>query len=347
MPSAYHTVHYRQLEIAAAAKNVTGEKLSRSALSAAAGQGPPLWQRVKDRVLDLADDRQHQLVLNRVADQSSAVFGEMCLLQQGGFQALLELKASQKQLSTVTLAEIFALEEKAAPTGSHFVRGILYWLMIGNHVLFVRLQSATPDHLARYLAWLWQVQTKALAADATFDLRAEFDRSQVNGDIGDIRSFRVGGITTPHVLTPAPRAPGGGKRVVSTARQVGSDVAEYSKAIPIIELVLGKKRTESLLHALGEKEYLAVDTTVKVKGQRTVESRDQAKSIASALANITDGDVRVEGRDGKWSGADAILRTRMPFDVASEGSALLDFDNVSDQLREVYSRFVHDGKIPA
>jgi hypothetical protein len=37
----------------------------------------------------------------------------------------------------------------------------------------------------------------------------------------------------------------------------------------------------------------------------------------------------------------------MPFLVGHEGSNLLDFDNVADQLQEVYSRFVQDGKIKA
>jgi hypothetical protein len=42
---------------------------------------------------------------------------------------------------------------------------------------------------------------------------------------------------------------------------------------------------------------------------------------------------------------DAILRTRMPFALAHEGGYLLEFENVADQLQEVYVRFVKDGKI--
>jgi len=44
---------------------------------------------------------------------------------------------------------------------------------------------------------------------------------------------------------------------------------------------------------------------------------------------------------------DAILRTKMPFHQPHEGSSLLEFDNVADQLQEVYSRFLKDGKIKA
>ena len=55
--------------------------------------------------------------------------------------------------------------------------------------------------------------------------------------------------------------------------------------------------------------------------------------------------MRIQGSDGVVSGGDAILRTRMPFSVEHEGSSFLDFDNVADQLQEVYRRFVQDGKI--
>ena len=37
----------------------------------------------------------------------------------------------------------------------------------------------------------------------------------------------------------------------------------------------------------------------------------------------------------------------MPFHLPYEGSNLLEFDNVSDQVQEVYARFVKDGKIKA
>ncbi|MER8605553.1 hypothetical protein NKH48_17610 [Mesorhizobium sp. M1233] len=96
---------------------------------------------------------------------------------------------------------------------------------------------------------------------------------------------------------------------------------------------------------LGPDEYLTVDASVKVRGKRTEESKANLKKLANDLADITDGTVQVEGRDGKLSDGDAILRTNMPFDLPHAGSNLLDFNNVSDQLQEVYSRFVRDGKI--
>jgi hypothetical protein len=114
-----------------------------------------------------------------------------------------------------------------------------------------------------------------------------------------------------------------------------------------VRALVGEKRAKSLIDRLGPNEYLAVDAQLKVRGRRTEESREQMQKLAGELADLTDGKVQVEGKDGKLSDEDAILRTRMPFNLPQEGSNFLDFDNVSDQLQEVYTRFVKDGKIKA
>jgi hypothetical protein len=67
--------------------------------------------------------------------------------------------------------------------------------------------------------------------------------------------------------------------------------------------------------------------------------------VAKRLADETDADVTIEGKFGTMRNGDIILRTRKPFAAPNDGSTLLDFDNVSDQIQDVYSRFVQDGKI--
>jgi hypothetical protein len=135
------------------------------------------------------------------------------------------------------------------------------------------------------------------------------------------------------------------QKIRSTARKIVDKSVVFDQAMPIVEAIIGRKRTQSLVDSLGPNEYLSVDASVKVRGKRTEESREQMQELASELADMTDGKVQVEGKDGKFSDDDAILRTRMPFDLPHEGSNFLDFDNVGDQLQEVYSRFVRDGKI--
>jgi hypothetical protein len=135
--------------------------------------------------------------------------------------------------------------------------------------------------------------------------------------------------------------------VRETARKIVDRSAIFEQAVPIVEALLGARKTRSLVESLGPNEYLAVDASIRVRGRRTVESKERMQQLANELADLTDGKVLVEGKDGKISDEDAILRTRMPFNLPHEGSNFLEFNNVADQLQEVYTRFVKDGKILA
>ena len=345
MAFAYHMVHYRKYSSSDPKKSL--ETLCRNALSTADAHGASLWQRVGDRFFDVPESGSRKVLLNKVADLASAVFGEMCLVQSDGMQALLELTAANVKLSNLTTAEIFKLQESTAPKNSQFIRGMVYWLCIQDHVFFVKTQSMTAEHLRQYIEWLLKQASSALPSSASVKLQAEFDRATVGGDIGEIRSLRVSGNAAPSLMLAAQPDPSKGvtKKVQQTARRIADRLVEMQQALPVVEALLGKARADSLVESLGPNEYLAVDASVKVRGRRTVESQEKMQELASELADMTDGKVQVEGKDGKVSDDDAILRTKMPFDLPHEGSNFLDFKNVADQLQEVYVRFKADGKI--
>ena len=347
MPVAYHMVNYRLFEtISPDLSGKTFESLCREALDTKDQNSTALWARAPDRLYDLADVGKRQIFLNKAADLSSAVAGEMCLVQTSGLQALLELQASKVQLSNLTLAEIYTLNEKAAPNGTQFVRGMAYWMAIGNHLFFVKTQSMTPDLIHAYFDWLFKTRSSVMNQSSSFNLQAEFDKSQMSGDIGEIRSLRVTGRSAPQMTVSATFNTEDTK-TVDTARIVRAGQYVFEQARTVTEALFGKAKADALVESLGPDEYLAVDAAVKVRGRRTVQSRAKFKEIANELADMTEAKVRVEGQDGKVSDDDAILRTRMPFDLSHEGSNLLDFDNVTDQMQTVYSRFVLDRKIVA
>jgi hypothetical protein len=349
MASAYHLVHYKRFN-PAGRSGTAFETLCRSALGQLSNN-VPLWGRVNDRVCDLPALENRKIILNKVADLASAVFGELCLIQSDGFQALIELTANQVKTSNLTTAQIFNLAERSAPQNSQFIRGMVYWLAIKNHLFFVKTQFMTAEHLRQYFEWLLQVRSHVFPVAATLTLQGEFDRSQVGGDIGEIRSLRVSGSALPLSVQRAAEAPDTStkfnKVVRETAKRIVDKSAEFAQAIPVVEALLGKAKAKSLVDSLGANEYLSVDASVKVRGRRTEESQQNMRQLASELADMTDGKIQVEGKDGKLSEEDAVLRTRMPFNLPHEGSNFLEFDNVSDQLQEVYRRFVADGKINA
>jgi hypothetical protein len=275
MPTAYHVVNYRRLNPAQPVETL--EALCRKALSSSDTNGVQLWNRAQDRIFSAPGGAQ--IMLNRVADLSSAVFGEMCLLEKNGLQALLEYTAADVQLSNITTAQIFNLEERIAPAGSQFVRGLAYWLSISNHLFFVKTQSMTPEHIRLYLEWL--VKSPGLV------LQAEFDRAQIGGgDIGDIRTVRISGRAPAITLS--------GKKPRATVKQVADKMVEFAQALPVVEALLGKSKTQSLVESLSPGEYLTVDASVKVRGRRSEESKTAMRELASALADITDGKILVE-----------------------------------------------------
>lgn len=344
MSTTYHMVHYRRFEAdATALKGKTLENLCREALNTSNGSSA-LWARPEDRVFDVGDGDGRKIFLNKVADLSSAVFGEMCLAQAKDLQALLSMKPSEVKLSDLTTATVYDLDEREAPQGSQFVRGLAYWLAIGNHVLFVKTHSMTPELVRLYLDWLLKSRGAVVDPALSFALNAEFDKTATAGDIGEIRNLRVAGKSAPQVINIEGETE---KRVVKTSRSVADKFAQMQQAVPIVRALFGDKKAESLIESLGPEEYLAVEASVKVRGRRTEESRKKFQAIANDLADESDAQVQIEGKDGQIRDGDAILRTRMPFHLPHEGSNLLEFDNVADQLQEVYARFVKDGKIKA
>ncbi len=345
MSTTYHMVHYRRFEAdEKVLKGKTLESLCRDALNTNNGSSA-LWARPEDRVFGVADADGRKIFLNKVADLSGAVFGEICLVQARDLQALLNMEPSEVKLSDLTTATVYNLDEREAPKGSQFIRGLAYWLAIGNHVFFVKTHSMTPELVRLYLDWLLKTRGAVIDPALAIALNAEIDKTKAAGDIGEIRSLRMTGKAAPQITVSVPEEPKTSE--VKTSRRIADKFAQMQQAVPIVEALFGKKQTASLVESLGPDEYLAVEASVKVRGRRTEESRTKLQNIANDLADASDAKVEIEGKDGRIVDGDAILRTRMPFHLPHEGSNLLEFDNVADQLQEVYSRFVKDGKIKA
>jgi len=208
------------------------------------------------------------------------------------------------------------------------------------------VNSITSTNMQDYFGWLLKTNASRLPTGAEINFQAEFDPSVVKGDVGEIRSLRIKGNAAPQIRITT-HADDQQSSIVETTRRVADKLVQSAMALPVVEALLGKSKTESLVKSLGPEEYLAVDASVKVRGKRTTESRAKIREIATEVADMTDAEVRIDGKDGTVRDGDAILRVRMPFAVLQDGSNLLEFDNVADQLQEVYRRFVKDGKISA
>lgn len=340
---SYHMVHYREFKATGLPAPISLENLLRKRLSANGASGAPRWEAINDRLMSPEGNTGYELVLNRVADLSSAVFGEMCLVHNNGLQTLLKIQSKKHQLSTITLAEIYDILESSAPDGTKYIRGLGYFLCIGDHFFFVRNQSLNEEHIHAYFDWLLRTETSGFPATCSMILDPRIDPSISAKDIGEIKALKVGGPSFPQMtITPTNDAE---EKERSTTRKIADKFIQFEKAFDLAKTLLGDTKAQELADSLGPKERLVVDASVKIKGTRTEKSREKLKEIAKSLDTMTEGKIAVEGKDGKIIDKNLVLRTNMPFEIETEGSNLLSFDNVADQLQKVYNRFVEDGKI--
>ncbi|ETD85718.1 hypothetical protein ACTTAF_06625 [Rhodobacter capsulatus] len=338
----YHKVHYRRVE--ANDGEPSFETLCRAALEAKNAAGLALSMRPDDRVMSINDDGvDKQVLMNRVADLNSAVFGEICLVLPNDMQAMLRRSTKQVKLSEKTMATVFDLSEAQAPANSQFIRGTAYWLSVGNNLFFIQMNALSARFVQCYLEWLVKAAAESRGVRrsvASFLIEVDVSKS---GDkaIGEIKNLRIKGKSEMGLAVPV--AENGKPK--KTSRRVKAAHKMSEVAMPLVEAILGKAWAKSLNESLGPNEYITASGEVRVSGSRTEQSREQIRKIAHEIADTTDAEVTIEGKDGRIKSGDVILRTEMPFIVPHEGGTLLDFDNVADQLQKVYGRFVEDQKI--
>ena len=290
--TAYHSVNYRKFEITGAQSTDPLEELLRKALSKADGAGTSLWDRPGDRVfLEGAEDGR-QILLNKVADLEDAVFGELCLAQGHDLQALLNLEPSSVQLSDLTTATVYNLDERTAPDGTQFIRGMIYFLVISNHVFFVKLHAMNPSSIKEYFDWLLSQGGARMPDGATTHMQAEFDVSKVPGGVGEITSLRVSGNMSSQMVLPI-SAQIGAPREATTKRKLFDRLVQFKAALPVLTALVGAEKAESLVASLGDKEYLSVDASVRIKGTRTEQSKKIIQQLSNELADRGDGKVEV------------------------------------------------------
>lgn len=337
----HHKVHYRRVE--AKEGEPTFEALCREALEEKDSKGLVLSARPDDRVMSVSvDGIDRQILMNRVADLTSAVFGEICLILPNDLQAMLKRSTQQVKLSDKTVATVFDLSEAHAPENSQFIRGTAYWLCVGDNLFFIQLGALSARFVQAYLEWLVNAVATRHGLDRTVSsFLVELDVAKT-GDkgIGEIKNLRIKGQSALGLPVPVE-----GDKPRRTSRKVKGEHQTSERAMPLAEAILGPFRAKSLSDSLGPDEYLVASGEVRVSGSRTEQSRERLRKIAHEIADTTDAEVTVEGKDGRIRAGDVILRTDMPFMLPHEGGTLLDFDNVADQLQKVYSRFVEDQKI--
>jgi len=335
MPAKYFNIHYRKVSEVPNASNVL-EAAIKAALAKVDETGQALWLRADDRIMEIADHADgERLLFNTPADVEQGVAGELCLYRQGAVQPVLAFEASTVQTSNLSVAQIYRLIEQEAPEKREFITGVCYWLVIGNHVLFVTLRGFPKDYVRDFFGWL-----VAGSVATPLKLTAELDPAEIAGNLGRISKFVVRGASGQPKFAVEPA----NKEAQAKVRK-GRGAVRWDKVEDAIALTIGDDGLARLKDGMSDKNRLFAETEWGVMGPRTKKLKETLSNLASEVANATDGDVSVMAHDGEIKDGSAILKLRLPFDVEGDGHYLLDFAHTVNQLVEAYRRFATDGKL--
>lgn len=327
------TVHYRRMDDPVGALN--GATLEVRVRGALAHQidGGALSQHWNRRAWLVPPDNSDTLLMNLYHDDGVSFFGDLTVYTRGYMQALLRNEPD---------AAMLPVEQQPPPAGREYIHSMMYWMVIGNHVLTIQSRSLTTKHLEQYLTWLLKERTAQMAQNGHVLLTAKFDSDEVGGDLDDIREIIVGGTgaveAAPARLPDAPVV----EREVDRHVDVGARRSWGERAIKVLQAVMNNEAdVRSLLESIPEDADLDVSVHI---GYKTKKRRVTRAPMQQALRNLPDGEITAVGKHGKLTGKD--IRLSYPVRVLSTGS-LLDPTDVRAKLSDAYDYFIANGKIEA
>lgn len=346
IPTRRCRIHYRKLrrDNGQFPDGVTLATALRSALRARAkGGGRKVSLHVENRVAAVPGDVDFRRLWNNFhLTDPDVIFGDLCLYLPGQLQALLQLAGDKPQATLEELMEAWDIAEHRAPEGMEYLRGITYWMAIGDHFYQIQDTGLAVKAMEEYFTWLLRDQTSVISKDNYVELRAEFDREQLGND--DISSIEVGG-AIPQTAGESELAQVKVEEV--DRKETLGDIAAktFSKAMKILEDLLGEVEASKIVKSTPAEASLEVRVNIGYRSKRRRITKDFMGHIEAGLRNMPDGEIRVRGKNGEVKGDDARLSQDMNIRRHSEQSALLDLDHALEQMLEVHKRFLHDGRI--
>lgn len=340
-------IHYRRLR----RDNGQFPDLSLSAKIAEAlkvkKDGTFLSDSVQLRIADVPRAEGYQRVLNDFHIGENYVFGDMCLFSPGQMQALLQLANDPEHVTLDEVMKAWAIAERKAPTDHEYLHGIAYWMAIGDHFYQIQHVAMQTKASEEYLTWFLRDQSKVIGSNHHVELQAEFDRAQVGGDLGEVKSIEVGGLVPETIIMGIDLQD---KDAVATDIEIHQSLGEkiasgWGKAKGVLNELLGEIEADKLIEQMPADAALEVTVNIGYRAKKRKFQKDFMKNLASGLRNAPDGELRVRGVDGEIKGDDARLSADMSINKMSDHSNLLDIPHVIDQILEVHRRFLHDGKI--
>lgn len=338
--SRYAVVHYRKL-IRDGAGIASGKTLSgaiREALDRQQPNGERYRENWRHRLTATPDDPNQQRLANNVHTDAETAFGNLCVFTPGDLQTLID--------ATTTSGNSASVGDLIAPGGREYLKGMAYWLVVGDHCYIVQHVAVRTKALEEYLTWLLR-DAKAISARGAVMLQTAFDAASVGGDLDNVHSIEIGGLAPESIGETASieAMPVVSAEEVAERKTLGRRLVQFGKAMNIVEELLGSVGAREILAKMPSEAALEVMVHIGYRGKRRKMDRTSMSELATRLRNIDVGEVTVRSKDGRVRGDSVWLQQQMPFRRSQPNGNLLDLDDVRKQLREVHRRFLQDGKI--
>lgn len=302
--------------------NKTLQATIEEALSCARNGGP--MRDHADRRAQEEDPAYGTLVLNKIDEATTHFFGELVRFEKG---------AQLTMLSMVGDGNIYDLVQADAPDDHEPLKGVVYFMVCKNHVLFIPGEIAS-SRLERYLRWLLSVAANVITTSAGVVLAAEIELMEHVAPIPLIERVAY----TPPPFRPADFDQSG----IELGSTPGKERQEVST-----------QRTLQVLRAAGTDEadierLMSDNTDVEVTLEISFKNGRKNKAIdlgtvGRMFRNVEPDELTLRGTRGTQIHGN-LMKLSYTTDVLTVGS-LLDWRDAARNLFQAYSHFVESGQI--
>lgn len=278
----------------------------------------------KHRITEIED--KGSAVLNRIDEFANWHFGELALFNPGqGVPVIVDRED----------ATVLDLKQMALQQGQYLIKGIIYYISCGEHVVFIQPPNVSIGILRSYLEWLVCVNGPKLPVPLNLETLVH-----VTGEAAPkIASI---GIRAKSRLTTVGEHP---MRVedVKEVRDAGKATSTSTSAALDMARAAGMSSEDlQLLASLAEDGELVADLRLKLIKKGRVVKFDRLK--ASDLLNDQENDtIAFYGENGKYKGE--LTRLRYSGAKVQTSGEFLDPDDCRRALIEAYNFFRNNGHI--
>lgn len=281
-------------------------------------------QSPKLRMIEV-DDKGHA-VLNRIDEFKNWTFGELALFNPGqGVPVIIDSED----------ATVLDLKQMSLQRGQHLIKGVIYYISCGKHVVFIQPPNVSIGILKSYLEWFLCANGPNLPKP--FRLEAMVQASGENAP--KVRSIGIHARSTFEGET-APSMRVEDYKEVKEAGKATSD--STSTALDMARAAGMSSKDLQLLANLAEGGELVADLRLKLvkDGKQVRFDRVKASDLLSDQENDT---ISLYGENGKFKGE--LTRLRYVGAQVQTMGDFLDPDDSRRALIEAYGFFRSNGHI--